>query len=451
MKYFSHLIFTGSERTIIIKKNILGSFAIKGLGMLTTFILVPLTINLINIEKYGIWITIFSIISWFSMMDIGLGNGFRNKFAEAIALNKKELAREYVHTLYSSMILIAGVLLLLYVMLNPFLNWHKILNTPTYFDENINIIIGTVFVLFCIQLVLKNVSTILLSLQKTTFSNSLIFLGNLLAFVLIYLFDKFYYINLLAIAIIFMISPIIIFSITTGVVFKKYLGYSMPKLFSLPKKKYFIDLMGLGIKFFIIQITSIVVVSSSSIIITQLYGPAEVTPYNVTFQLFATAQFFFSIIVTPFWSAFTDANAKKEYEWIKRSINKLILLWVIFAFGILILWLISPMVFRIWLGGEIIISYDFALQFAIFSIIMTWISIFSFFVNGVGKIKLALYVSIFQLIITIPLAIFLAEGLNLKTTGIIMATNIIMLIPAILLAIQTRKIITNKAHGIWNK
>jgi hypothetical protein len=53
--------------------------------------------------------------------------------------------------------------------------------------------------------------------------------------------------------------------------------------------------MTLGLKFFLIQITTIVMFSSSSIIITQLYTSA-VTPYNVTYQLFAAAQIFLASI-----------------------------------------------------------------------------------------------------------------------------------------------------------
>ena len=50
-------------------------------------VLVPLTINYLNPTKYGIWITLSSVIGWFSFFDIGLGNGLRNRFAEAIANN----------------------------------------------------------------------------------------------------------------------------------------------------------------------------------------------------------------------------------------------------------------------------------------------------------------------------------------------------------------------------
>jgi O-antigen/teichoic acid export membrane protein len=451
MSFIAQKLFAGSERTIIVKKNIIGSFVIKGLSTLTTLILVPFTINLLDQEKYGIWITIFSIVTWFNMMDIGLGNGFRNKFAEAIAQNKNDLAKKYVQTLYSSITYISGGILILYIFVSPFLNWNQILNIPKNFDENIQLIIGTVFVFFCGQLILKNISTILLSLQKTTFSNSLIFLGNILSLILIFFIDKFYKINLFSIALIFMASPIIVYSIATLIVFKNYLKEFRPTLFTFPQKKYFDELMSLGLKFFIIQITTIVMFSSSSIIITQLFGPEHVTTYSVTYQLFSGTQLIFSIILTPFWTAFTEAYTKGDLEWIKKSIKKLIIIWSVFSIGVIVLWVISPFVFKFWLGDKIVIPKQLSFQFAIFSILITWSSIFSSFLAGIGKISISLYGAIFQLIVNIPLAIILAKGLNLNLTGIILATNLNLLIPVIFLFLQTNKIINNKAYGIWNK
>ncbi|MDQ6843717.1 MAG: hypothetical protein M3Z92_05085, partial [Bacteroidota bacterium] len=71
MAFINKYLLAGSKRTIVVKKNILGSFGVKGLSILTSFILIPFTIDLLNKEKYGIWITIFSIVTWFNMMDIG--------------------------------------------------------------------------------------------------------------------------------------------------------------------------------------------------------------------------------------------------------------------------------------------------------------------------------------------------------------------------------------------
>jgi O-antigen/teichoic acid export membrane protein len=248
-----------------------------------------------------------------------------------------------------------------------------------------------------------------------------------------------------------MLSPIIVFITATIIIFRKELKHLRPKLFVIPEKKYFNELMSLGLKFFFIQITSIVMFSSSSIIITQLYGPSSVTPYNVTYQLFAAAQIFFSIIITPFWSAFTEANAKSDYLWIKNSLKKLLIIWGGFTVGIIILWIISPFIFKIWLGSKIFVPLALSFQFALFAILMAWASIFSNYLAGIGKVSISLYGAIFQCVVNIPLAIFLAKGLSLGTTGIILATNINMLIPVLLLSLQTKKIINKKAYGIWNR
>ena len=444
-------VFKGSSRTKIIKKNILGSFAIKGLSILTSLILVPLTIHLLNQEKYGIWMTIFSIVSWFNMMDIGIGNGFRNKFAEAIAHNNKPLAKEYIQTFYASMGIIALCFLLVFSAINPFLNWHFLLSLPNAFDENISLIVWSVFALFCVQLFIKNISMVLLSLQKTSYSNSLMLWGNIGALILIFILQKFDAISLFSIAMAFMIAPILVFLIASYLIFNGTLKEFKPKLFILPQKKYLNDLVGLGLKFFFIQITTIVMFSSSNVIISHLYGPAEVTPYNVAFRLFSSVQAIFTIIITPFWAAFTEANAKQDFKWIKNSIKKLIALWGLFSLGIIFFCLISPFVLRIWVGNDVIIPLKLSFQFAVLTILMSWTSMFVNYINGIGIIKLQLYIAIFQCLVNIPLAILLANNLGLNSTGIILATNINLLISAILIPIQYKKLINNTAHGIWSK
>ena len=72
------------ERTRLVQKNIILSFLIKGLSIAIGLVFVPLTINYIDAERYGIWLTLSSIIIWFNFFDLGLGNGLRNKLVEAI-------------------------------------------------------------------------------------------------------------------------------------------------------------------------------------------------------------------------------------------------------------------------------------------------------------------------------------------------------------------------------
>lgn len=446
-----NIFYSGSKRTRIIKKNIVGSFFIKGLSLIVNLAIVPVTINLLNQEKYGIWITVYTITSWFNLMDIGIGNGFRNKFAESFALNNKELAKEYLQTFYSSMLLIAIAFFLFFSTTNIFLDWNLILNLPSDFDENINLIIWVVFGLFCVQLVTKNISVIYLSLQKTSYNNFLIFLGNLLALVFILTLKIFDSVSLFTIAIAFMLAPIIVFVVATENFFKGKLKNLKPVLFSLPKKKYLYDLIGLGLKFFVVQIAAIFMYGSGNIIITQLFEPSAVTPYNVSFRLYSSVQVIFSIIITPFWSAFTEANSKNDNLWIIRSMKVLIKTWLLFSVFVLGIWVISPVIFKIWVGEEVIISSTLSLQFAFFVIINTCLTIFITYLSGISKTSIMFYVSILQCLLYIPLSIFLAKILNLGTVGIIVSLNINLLVALLLLSIQSVKTLNNNARGIWNK
>jgi len=453
MKFFSIIlsqINSGSARTVVVKKNILGSFVIKGFSVATSLLLIPVTLTMLNSEKYGIWITLYSIVHWFNMMDIGLGNGFRNKFAEAVALGENERARKYIETIYGSTFIIAIFLFSVYTIAHPFLNWYKILNITGPFDENISIIVWIVFGLFSIQLVLKNIKTILLALQKTALSNAIGFIGNLITLVAIIILGKYHLANLRTISMVFMLSPIIVSAIATFVLFEKKLKNFIPHNLKI-KREFFGSMINLGIKFFFIQVTTIVMFTSANFIITQLFGPKEVTPYDITYRLFASTISIFSIIITPFWSAFTEAITKHDFSWIKRALKKLKTIWMFFTLGILGLLFLSPIIFHYWIGDKVKISFILSVMFALYVALLSWTGMFAQFLNGVGKIKVQLYIAIFQCISNIPLAIILAKYLNLGISGVILATNINLMLSAIILPIQVRKISNQNAHGSWNK
>ena len=103
----------GISRSTTVKKNIIVSFLLKGISILISLQVVPLTINYINPTQYGIWLTLSSIIAWLAYFDFGFANGFRNRFSEARSRGETLLAREYVSTTYAVLlILFFGIFLI---------------------------------------------------------------------------------------------------------------------------------------------------------------------------------------------------------------------------------------------------------------------------------------------------------------------------------------------------
>ena len=112
---------------------------------------------------------------------------------------------------------------------------------------------------------------------------------------------------------------------------------------------------------------------------------------------------------------------------------------------------VSKPIYELWVGEDIIISYTLSLGWALFVILQMLNMIFTYFLNGIGKVKIQVYTAILSLLINIPLSIFFAKTLNLGTAGVIFATNISILIYVIFRSIQYTKIINGKANGIWDK
>lgn len=437
-----------SERSIKAIKNILLLVVIKGCSIFVSLLLVPLTIHYINPTRYGIWITLSSIVGWFSFFDIGLGHGLRNKFAEAITKGNYELARVYVSTTYAILGIIVAIILIAFCFINPLLNWTRILNTPSTMAGELSTLALIVFGFFCIQFVLRLITTILTANQQPAKASIFDFLGSLVSLSIILILTRTTSGNLVYLGTVFSFTPVLVLT-SSSIWFYTHKYKKFAPSIRYVKFHYAHDLMSLGIKFFIIQMAGVILYQTSNIIIAQLFGPAQVTPYNISFKYFSIITMAFSIIMMPFWSATTEAWIKKDISWIENSLNKLIFVWILIGITALIMLIFSNVIYKMWVGKEIKVPVSISVVIAYYVIINGWCAIFSQFLNGVGKIKLQVYASIFGSLINIPLAIIL--GKHLGVFGVLLSTCLLGTINAIWSPIQYRKLLNNRATGIWNQ
>ena len=63
-------ITAGSERSVKAKKNIIRMLFLKGGNILIGLLLVPMTINYVDSENYGIWLTLSSMVAWMSFISL---------------------------------------------------------------------------------------------------------------------------------------------------------------------------------------------------------------------------------------------------------------------------------------------------------------------------------------------------------------------------------------------
>ncbi len=442
------IVNNGHKRSVGIKKNILLSLIVKGFNILTNLFLVPLTLAFVTPTEYGIWMTLTSIIGWFSFFDIGLGNGLRNKFAEAVSLGKIQLAKIYVSTTYAILIILITGLIIVYFLVNPFVNWAEIFNCKQITDNRLSALVTITFLFFCSQFILQIISTILTANHEPAKSSLISFFGNVLTLISIYTIHNSTSGNLLKLTVVLGLCPVIALLVSTLYFYNTTYKEYMPSI-KWVRFKYTKNLMNVGVKFFVIQIAFIVLYQTNNIIIVQKFGPIEVTPFNVSYKYFFILPMFFNIISSPLWSAYTDAWIKKDIKWIEATMRKLhvFFITILIVAGVLIIF--SGPIYSFWIGNTIKIPFALSLSMGIYVLINIWNGIYSQFLNGIGKVKLQLIISIVGSIINIPLAIFFCNHFGLH--GTVLSTIVISLFGAIIYPIQFNKIIENKAYGIWNK
>lgn len=440
----------GHSRTVRAKKNVVALFILRGISILINLLLVPLTLNYLNPTKYGIWLTLTSIITWVGVLDIGLGNGLRNKFAEARAKGDHELARTYVSTTYMCVGIICVAALLLFWAANPFLNWVKILNTTDDMGWELRRLALTVFTFFCLRLLFGLIGTILVADQRPAYNSLLEILTNALSLAWIYILTRVSNGSLFWLG--FSMSSIGAFVPLAANFWFFRTGYkSFSPALQYVNVSYARELTNLGIQFFILQIAGLLIFSSSNIIITQLFGPAEVTPFNIAFKYYGVASMAFVVILTPFWSAYTEAFVKRDFDWIKRSNKRLKQMWLLLFLAVVVMTLVSNRVYALWVGETIHIPLALSVCMGIYVLIVAWSNIFAYFINGTGKVRLQIWAAIGLSIANIVLAIVLAGTFGLRSTGVVLASCIALLPGCLLWPVQMKKLVSGRATGIWAK
>ena len=442
------LLNGGSERSVLVKKNVLLSFILQGLSVLCSFLLVPLTLNYLKADEYGVWLTLNSIITWINVCDIGIGMGLKNKLAEALAHEDYELGKRYVSVTYIVLTLIMAVFFAVFIIVNHFLDWCNILNIHSITSEELSIVVIVVVSFFCINFIIKTIGVILAADQRIAFSSLMGVIGSVISLLVIWILTKVTEPSLMKVACVFSAVPVAVMLGGSFILFRGRYSRIKPdrKLFDWASAK---ELVNLSITFFILQVAGIITFTTANIIITQTIGPEEVTVYNICFKYFNIITLAFNLVLGPMWPAYTNAYALGDLSWIKSGLKKSRLIWALLSGAALIMLACSPIVYKIWIGDSVQIPFALSLVMAIYVIVGNWNNIFAQMLAGVGKIRLSIINSILNALVFIPLSIYMSRKLGVM--GVTLAMLLTILTSTIWQPIQSYKIANNTAKGLWDK
>jgi len=440
-------------RTSLARTNIFWSFGLKAWSGLVYLLIVPLTLSCLGEYKNGVWLTISGLLVWIDNMDIGLGNGLRNKLAAHLAHDEWDEARSTVSSTLLMLVLVIVPISVVLLTLIATMDVYGFFNVEPTLVEDLRPALYVATSLVCTTFIFKFLGNFYMGLQLPAVNTALVVGGQTLALIATYAVYLSGQQSLPLIALANTGAPLLVYLAAYPYTFyNKY-----PKLrpaIDCFRRSIVKELFDIGIKFFLIQIAGAVIFFTSNLLISKIFNPVLVTPYQIAYRYFSLVLMVFAIVCTPFWAASTDAYERGDLEWIRLSHRRMTRMLLLFALLTVAMILVSPMVYHIWIdlwmGQHVEVPFSLSVCMGIYIFELVWSMSYSYFLNGIGKLHLQIVMTMAAAVAFIPLT-YIATHCWHSPMALYIVLIFINLPGLIVNGMQLHRILSQTATGIWNK
>ncbi len=386
----------------------LASAFARAVVLLIGLVSVPLTVGYLGAERFGLWMTVTSLVALVSFADLGIGNGLINAVAAADGRGDREGMARAVSSAFFLLAAVAALLGLGFALIYAAVPWPRVFNVASpQAAAEAGPAVAVFLACFALGLPLGVVQKAQLGAQEGFASNLWQCLGSVLGLVGV----------LAAIALeaglpwlVLAMSggPLVALALNWGAFFgaRPWLRPRWSAVSAAEARA----VSHIGLLFFVLQVAGAVAYASDNLVIAQLLGPEAVTEYAVPARLFLIAPTLLGMVLNPLWPAYGEAAARGEMAWVhrtlRRSLAAALLVAAPFAVALVAL---GPQIIRLWVGDQVAPSLPLLLGFGAWTLVSCLGGVVAMLLNGLTVIR-------FQAV-TATLTAAVAIGLKLALAG----------------------------------
>jgi O-antigen/teichoic acid export membrane protein len=402
--------------------TLLNRFISVGIGLIS----IPLTAKYLGVERFGMWLTLSTLLNWVEAVDLGLSNSLINALATADGKEDRKQAREMVSSAFCLMLAIVLATLSLLLIMNSLISADKIFNINSkqaILESHSAIIVG--IIIFLMRLPLSVPKKIYNAFQEGYIYQIWNILSNLLSFAslliavyfksgLPFLLGTFYGVSILG-------------DLLAGAyMFTWQRPWLIPSInnFRLSHAKW---LLKTGILMWLSQISAIIMFQTDLIIVAQLFGASEVSSYGITLKIFSTVTIIASAILSSLWGAYSEALARGDIPWIIKTFRQTLYFNLSWSLPLSILFfLLCPFFVSLWVSKDAIPGNNLLASMLATSIITIIAHSVGVLTAGLCEVSISAKTGIAQGITNILLSIVLSRFMGVA--GVSWASAICILI-----------------------
>ena len=403
----------------------------KVAAALSMLISVPLTLNYLGAERFGMWMAISAVIAMLGFADLGLSNGVLNSVAQASGEDSDRKIKRIVSNGIFVLAIIGGAVLLLFLAIYPHVPWASFFNVSSaQAASEVAPVVLALVVCFAATLPLGTTQKVQLGLQRGYLANIWETLGSLLglAAILVAIHRE---AGLQWIALSMAGVPVLFRAVNTLVFFGYQKRSLRPGLLDI-NLEIIRRLMRTGLLFFVLQLAVIVGFQSDNIVIARILGADAVAAYDVAMKLSTLPAMFIGFVVIAQWPAYGEAKSRGDMAWIRQTFRRTLRISTIVAIPFAaLLYLAGDRIIVFWAGPAVEPPRGLLAGMAIWSVLMVLGSVIAALLNGLHVVRFQAINSALMAAANIALSILLVRQIGVigAIFGTIIAYCIFTLLP----------------------
>ena len=404
-----------------ILKGVSTAVAGKGIAALSNFFAVPLTVRYLGAERYGVWITLTSILAYLTVFDLGIGSTAINKVAEALAAGELDAAKSRINTAYLTLTGLAVLVGAGVALAWPLISWPAVLGAKSGANgHEITAAAAVAVAVFLAGFPFSATPRIMGACHEVSRSNYWASAGSVLSLLLLVAATRLK-VGLPGLVLSLSGAGLIVGVLSTIWLYRHFDWLApAPRSVSLRGVR---ELLGTGLPFFAVQLSGIVLFQTDNLIIAQILGARSVTPYSVTWKLFSYASLLQVMALPALWPAYADAFARRDFSWIRKTYkyNLYLAFGSTFVFSAILL-VVARRFIAVWAGPSAVPSFGLVAAMAAWAVlsVISWSEIC--LLGAAGRVKGQAIYSGIGAVVNVIASIWMGRAFGL--TGIILGTLI---------------------------
>lgn len=405
-----------------------GARAVALLGSLITF---PIVLRHLGSERFGLWVTITTLVWLLPFADLGLGQGLVNAIADADGRHDRDRAISAVSSGFFGLLALALVLGGIFMLVQGQISWVKLFNVQTATGRSeLGPALSVFVACFIATMPLGVAQRTFLGYQQGFRANVWLTVGSLaalLATVSAVALEA----GLPWLVLATSGGPLVTGILSSASLFGRRMPWLRPRIARIQKAT-IISLVRLGLLFFVLGVAGSLGYYSDNLVITSILGPEAVTSYAVPMKLFSVAPVLLGFLLTPLWPAYREALTRGDLAWVRRTFARSIR-WGL-ALNIppaVVLILTRKPVFHLWSGGQVRPDMTLLTGLLLFAAVNALTGPMAALLNGATVIRLQVLWSLIMGTSSLAVSIYLVNRIGVAGAvfGTVTAQTLFLVIP----------------------